>query len=72
MKKNRIDYNFARVLLTGSLILACFSSCTREANKKNDNGYLVAAYIWPSCHDDPLGHEKLWSEGIAKQVPIKW
>ncbi len=71
MKTNRIDYIFPRVLLIGSLILACFNGCTREANKKNDNGYLVAAYIWPSCHDDPLGHEKLWSEGIGEWEVIK-
>ena len=24
--------------------------------------YTVAAYIWPSCHDDPMGREVLWPE----------
>jgi hypothetical protein len=31
----------------------------------------VAAYIWPSCHDDPLAHKKLWSEGIGEWEVIK-
>ncbi len=25
--------------------------------------YHVAAYIWPSCHNDPLAARKLWGEG---------
>ncbi len=35
------------------------------------NNYLVAAYIWPSCHDDALAHKKLWSEGIGEWEVIK-
>ncbi len=33
--------------------------------------YLVAAYIWPSCHDDPLARQKLWPEGIGEWEVIK-
>ena len=33
--------------------------------------YTVAAYIWPSCHDDPLGHEVLWPEGDGEWEIIK-
>ncbi|MDR1779127.1 MAG: glycoside hydrolase family 99-like domain-containing protein [Tannerella sp.] len=36
-----------------------------------DNQYYVAAYIWPSCHDDPLGHKMLWDEGIGEWEVIK-
>jgi len=39
--------------------------------KELKNDYLVAAYIWPSCHDDPLAHKKLWSEGIGEWEVIK-
>lgn len=28
--------------------------------------YYVAAYIWPSTHDDPLAREKLWSDGVGE------
>ncbi len=33
--------------------------------------YYVAAYVWPSCHDDPLGREKLWPEGTGEWEVIK-
>ncbi|MGB4293513.1 MAG: glycoside hydrolase family 99-like domain-containing protein [Bacteroidales bacterium] len=35
------------------------------------SGYYVAAYVWPSCHDDPLGRAKLWPEGIGEWEVIK-
>ena len=25
--------------------------------------FYVAAYVWPSCHDDPIAREKIWTEG---------
>lgn len=34
-----------------------------EGEKTANNEYHVAAYIWPSCHDDPMGREILWPEG---------
>ena len=30
--------------------------------------YYVAAYIWPSCHDDSLTHAHLWADG--ENVPL--
>lgn len=30
----------------------------RHSGKTSE--YTVAAYIWPSCHDDPMGREVLW------------
>lgn len=50
------------------LFCTFFCGCTQ--NQKNtsvkQHEYIVAAYIWPSCHDDPLAREKLWSEGIGE------
>ena len=40
-----------------------------EQPAKSD--YYVAAYIWPSCHDDPLGKEMLWQEGTGEWEVIK-
>ena len=36
------------------------------------SGYSVAAYVWPSCHDDrPKGHELLWPAGTGEWEIIK-
>lgn len=32
---------------------------------------LVAAYVWPSCHDDSLAHSCLWSEGQGEWEIIR-
>ncbi len=42
-----------------------------HAQKQPESNYYVAAYIWPSCHDDPLAREKLWKEGIGEWEVIK-
>lgn len=31
----------------------------------------VCAYVWPSCHDDPLAHKWLWPEGIGEWEVIQ-
>ncbi|GHV50628.1 hypothetical protein FACS1894181_11410 [Bacteroidia bacterium] len=33
--------------------------------------YYVAAYIWPSCHDDSLGRSKLWASGEGEWEVIR-
>jgi hypothetical protein len=52
-----------------SLITGCARSVTEEDTKSND--YYVAAYIWPSCHDEEMSREVLWSEGIGEWEMIK-
>jgi hypothetical protein len=39
--------------------------------KTPKNEYYVAAYIWPSCHDDSLGTAKLWAERTGEWEVIK-
>lgn len=58
-------------------VLSVFGGCSsgiqstgKEAPPEKSN-YYVAAYIWPSCHDDPLGREKLWPDGIGEWEVIK-
>lgn len=48
-------------------------SCSQPQQKTETvkNDYLVAAYIWPSCHDDSLGRAKLWAEGTGEWEVIK-
>ncbi|MBO6248130.1 MAG: glycoside hydrolase family 99-like domain-containing protein, partial [Bacteroidales bacterium] len=54
--------------------VVCLVSCSQ--GKKNvtvnpgDDIY-VCAYVWPSCHDDPLAHKWLWEEGIGEWEVIK-
>jgi len=47
--------------------------CSAQTVKPNNTskGYYVAAYIWPSCHDDPIAHKYLWEEGIGEWEVIK-
>ena len=44
-------------------VLTLCASCATNADKTGNDEYLVAAYIWPSCHDDSLAHKYLWPEG---------
>jgi hypothetical protein len=54
------------------LILITITSCTqKENNSKLNKGYSVAAYIWPSCHDEEMSREAVWSEGIGEWEIIK-
>jgi hypothetical protein len=60
------------LLLPATLFITSCSS-PRESTKKqvSENDYYVAAYVWPSCHNDSLAYEKLWSEGIGEWEVIK-
>jgi len=48
---------------------ACVENRETEAEKSDE--YYVAAYIWPSCHDDSLGRAKLWADGTGEWEVIK-
>jgi len=45
-------------------IFGC-SSGLRQAKDVEDE-YSIAAYVWPSCHDEPMSREKLWGQGIGE------
>ena len=53
------------------------SSCSqKEANNSTDRetlgeDYTVAAYYWPSIHDEPRSRETFWGEGIGEWQMIK-
>ena len=60
--------------ITSFMLLNTFISFGQKEKayeEKSNDSYYVAAYVWPSCHDDPLAHEKLWSEGIGEWEVIK-
>ena len=41
-------------------------SCKNETKSNDENQYIVAAYVWPSCPDERLIRETLWAEGIGE------
>jgi len=43
----------------------------KQEEKPAKSEYYVAAYIWPSCHDDSLSREMLWPEGTGEWEVIK-
>ena len=55
------------------ILFGCSSLVNKpsQQNKQSKSDYYVAAYIWPSCHNDSLGREKLWPEGIGEWEVIK-
>ena len=53
------------------LLLLTIYLLSHGAQAQNSSEYQVAAYIWPSCHDDPKGRETLWPEGTGEWEIIK-
>ncbi len=48
-------------VLSVLLLLSC--------SKADD--YYVCAYVWPSCHNDPLAQKYIWPQGIGEWEVIK-
>ncbi len=46
--------------------LTCLNSCSPDVNSNLNGEYVVAAYVWPSCHDEPMSREALWGEGTGE------
>jgi hypothetical protein len=62
-----------KTLTVSVILIGCVSGMQSQQKKQTGKSgkYYVAAYIWPSCHNDPLAREKLWSEGIGEWEVIK-
>lgn len=78
MKKNLIKrIKLTTVLVPAILMSSQAVSCSdgvkaSEQKEVKKTEYHVAAYIWPSCHDDqPKGREILWPEGTGEWEIIK-
>ncbi|WP_423127744.1 glycosyltransferase WbsX family protein [Gaoshiqia sp. Z1-71] len=56
-------------------VFPVFFSCTLSGDKgaapTKKNNYIVAAYIWPSCHHDERFGDMLWPEGAGEWEIIK-
>lgn len=63
---------FLPVLFLLFLQISCNDQKQNKTTGKVENDpYYVAAYIWPSCHDEPVSRELLWPEGIGEWEVIK-
>ncbi len=69
MKKNEIG--ICLLILIGLIWGNIFEAHSQVVDEGIKNDYYVAAYIWPSCHDDSLARKKLWTEGIGEWEVIK-
>jgi len=60
-------------LVAAAVILGCSAGnkTSQPEEKPAGKNYYVAAYIWPSCHNDPLGRDKLWPDGTGEWEVIK-
>jgi hypothetical protein len=74
--------NYYQILLRTNPFSILFSLCLfiitgfdsfsqKDIRSEEKNEYSVAAYIWPSCHDEKMSHEALWGEGIGEWEIIK-
>jgi hypothetical protein len=63
--------NFYIYLLGFFAFAACVSQPQKEQPVEKKNDYYVAAYIWPSCHNDTMAQRVLWPEGIGEWEVIK-
>ena len=58
---------------TAVLVTACSGSTSPASRNESaqPSDYYVAAFVWPSCHDDSLGHKYLWPDGEGEWEVIK-
>ena len=61
MIMNRLSLFLSYTLCIGLLHSDLLNAQINETSEDIPD-YYVAAYIWPSCHDDPMGREVLWPE----------
>ncbi|MDR3246242.1 MAG: glycoside hydrolase family 99-like domain-containing protein [Prevotellaceae bacterium] len=60
--------NVSRYILTGFIFIAGLISC-KQSQKEPE--YYVAAYVWPSCHDEPVSRNVIWDEGVGEWEIIR-
>ena len=67
--------NFRGIVCVLSLACCSFThgdnNHAASATDATKHDYIVAAYVWPSCHDEPMSREALWGEGIGEWEIVK-
>ena len=55
----------------GLCLILCLISTPALQGKSHRKAYTVAAYVWPSCHNDPMGEKFLWAEKTGEWEIIR-
>jgi hypothetical protein len=58
-------------LLSLYSLCGCTSFPHNDSKSDENRNYSVAAYVWPSCHDEAMSREALWGDGIGEWEIIK-
>lgn len=61
---------YLTIIFLGILITGCTNSAYKNPEAR-ETDYLVGAYVWPSCHDEPRSRDALWQKGIGEWEIIK-
>ncbi|MDR1860661.1 MAG: glycoside hydrolase family 99-like domain-containing protein [Bacteroidales bacterium] len=59
------------VVLAAVLSVTVTAQPAAQITSSPKSDYYVAAYVWPSCHDDSLGRTYLWADGPGEWEVIK-
>jgi hypothetical protein len=57
-----------------SICILLLSACGRQSSQQDEKStdeYYVAAYVWPSCHDEELSRNLLWPDGTGEWEVIR-
>ncbi len=60
-----------KTIIAFGLVLGVFLPAAARNITKDSKDYVVSAFVWPSCHDDELGHKYLWPNGEGEWEVIK-
>ena len=72
MNKFKLRQSIFYICLIGfSVFAACASQPQKEQPAEKKNDYYVAAYVWPSCHNDTMAQRLLWPDGTGEWEVIK-
>ena len=69
--KVRIIKHLLLLIIISLFSKIVFAQKSYTYSNGNEAKYDVAAYIWPSCHNDPVAQKLLWPEGIGEWQIIK-
>jgi hypothetical protein len=61
-----------RMFIVTAIIFACASvvQSQQEKHDANNSKYYIAAYVWPSCHDEDMSR-KIWPDGTGEWEVIR-
>jgi hypothetical protein len=72
-KKTSIRLKALTVCINIAGIAVCLwiAGCSGAQQRQPKDDYIVAAWVWPSCHDDERGKELFWNDGPGEWEMIK-